>query len=127
MHIAKDRTTTSINVASVSSTLDENGKVWMLGSKGSTSVMRLVDGEMETLQLSRPIPLNVQVSDVSNDILYAHGINNNGEPVTYSIDTLAIGSIESGRGFLNLMFVGISSMVLGVMLWTGTKRLIQNQ
>jgi len=127
VHIAKDRTTTAIDVASVSSSLDENGKVWMLGSKGSTSVMRLVDGEMETLPLSRPIPLNVEVSDVSNDVLYAHGVNNNGDPVTYSIDTLAIGSIESGRGFLNLMFVGVSSVVLGVMLWIGSKRLIQNQ
>ena len=126
LYIGKDRTTTSIDVASVSATLDETGKVWMLGSKGSTSVMRFGDGELETLPLSRPIPLNIEVSDVSDDILHAHGVNVNGEPVTYSIDTLAIGSIESGRGFLNLMFVAISSVVLGVMLWTGSKRLIQN-
>jgi hypothetical protein len=101
--------------------------VWLLGSKGSTSVIRFADGELETLPLSRPIPLNIEVADVSDDILHAHGVNENGEPVTYSIDTLAIGSIESGRGFLNLMFVAISSVVLGVMLWTGSKRLIQNQ
>jgi hypothetical protein len=82
---------------------------------------------LETFPLSRPIPLNIEVADVSDDILHAHGVNENGEPVTYSIDTLAIGSIESGRGFLNLMFVAISSVVLGVMLWTGSKRLIQNQ
>ena len=126
LYIGKDRTTTSIDVASVSAALDETGKVWMLGSKGSTSVMRFADGELETLPLSRPIPLNIEVSDVSDDILHAHGVNVNGEPVTYSIDTLAIGSIESGRGFLNLMFVAISSVVLGVMLWTGSKRLIQN-
>ena len=127
LYIAKDRTTTSIDVASVSASIDETGKVWMLGSKGSTSVMRFVDGELETMPLSRPIPLNIEVSDVSDDILYAHGVNENGKPVTYSIDTLALGSIESGRGFLNLMFVAISSAVLGVMLWTGSKRLIQNQ
>lgn len=127
LYIAKDRSTISIDVASVSASIDETGKVWMLGSKGSTSVMRFVDGELETMPLSRPIPLNIEVSDVSDDILYAHGVNENGKPVTYSIDTLALGSIESGRGFLNLLFVAISSAVLGVMLWTGSKRLIQNQ
>ena len=127
VHIAKDRTTTSIDVPSVSATEDETGKVWLLGPKGSTSVVRLTSSGAETLPLARPIPVSIEVSDVSEGILYSYGTRDNGEPATYTIDTLAIGSIESGRGFLNLMFVAVSSVVLGVMLWTGTKRLIQNQ
>jgi hypothetical protein len=79
------------------------------------------------MPLARPLPLTVEVSTVSNDIVYAFGINDAGEPVTYSIDTLASGSISSGRGFLNFMFVAISTVVMGVMFWTAFNRMRENQ
>ena len=127
IHIAKDGTTTTVNVASVSAVLDDKGSVWFFGSKGSTSVIRFSEGIPETMPLAQPLPLTVEVSSISNDIVYAYGLNDAGEPVTYSIDTLASGSIESGRGFLNLMFVAISTVVLGVMFWTAFKRMQENQ
>jgi len=127
VHIAKDRTTTTVDFPSVSATLDENGAVWMFGTAGSTSVVRMSDGVAEKMPLSRPLPLTVETSDVSNDVIYAHGLNGNGESGTYSIDTLASGSIESGRGFLNFLFVTASCIVMGVMIWTAFKRMRQNQ
>ena len=127
IHIAKDGTTTTVNVASVSAVLDDKGSVWFFGSKGSTSVIRFSEGIPETMPLAQPLPLTVEVSSISNNIVYAYGLNDAGEPVTYSIDTLASGSIESGRGFLNLMFVAISTVVMGVMFWTAFKRMQENQ
>ncbi len=127
VHISKDGITTAIDVSSESATLDEKGAVWMFGSQGSTSVVRIVDGVAEKMPLALPLPLTVEISGVSNDVIYAHGIDFQGEPGTYSIDTLAIGSIESGRGFLNFAFVTIASVVMSVMLWTAIKRMRQNQ
>jgi hypothetical protein len=125
IHIAKDRTTTTVDFASVSATLDDKGAVWMFGSQGSTSVVRIIDGVAEKMPLSQPLPLTIETSGVSNDIVYAHGTNENGEPATYSIDTLATGSIESGRGFLNFLFFTGSCIIMGVMIWTVTKRIRQ--
>ncbi|MGY8728761.1 MAG: hypothetical protein ACKVKS_05970 [Candidatus Poseidoniales archaeon] len=127
VHIAKDRTTTTVDFSSVSATLDENGAVWLFGSAGSTSVVRMVDGVAEKMPLAQPLLLTIETSDVSNDVVYAYGTNANGDAATYSIDTLAIGSIESGRGFLNFLFVTASTVVIGVMLWTASKRIRQNQ
>ena len=127
VHIAKDRTTTTVDFSSVSATLDENGAVWLFGSAGSTSVVRMVDGVAEKMPLAQPLLLTIETSDVSNDVVYAYGTNANGDAATYSIDTLAIGSIESGRGFLNFLFVTASTIVIGVMLWTASKRMRQNQ
>ena len=127
VHISKDRTTTTVDFSSVSATLDDNGVVWMFGSQGSTSVVRMADGVAEKMPLAQPLPLTVETSDVSDGIVYAHGLNANGEPATYTIDSLASGSIESGRGFLNFMFVIATSVVMGVMIWTAFKRMRQNQ
>ena len=127
VHIALDGTMTDVEVSSESVALDEKGAVWMFGSEGSTSIVRMREGIPEKMPLARPLPLTVEVSGVSDDVIYAHGNNQNGETVTYSIDTLAIGSIESGRGFLNFLFFTASSIVMGVMVWTAFSRMRQNQ
>lgn len=127
VHISKDRTTTTVDFSSVSATLDDNGVVWMFGSQGSTSIVRMVDGIAEKMPLAQPLPLTVETSDVSDGVVYAHGLNANGEPATYTVDSLAIGSIESGRGFLNFMFFTVASIVMGVMIWTAFKRMWQNK
>jgi hypothetical protein len=127
VHISKDRTTTTVDFSSVSATLDDNGVVWMFGSQGSTSIVRMVDGVAEKMPLAQPLPLTVETSDVSDGVVYAHGLNANGEPATYTVDSLAIGSIESGRGFLNFMFFTVASIVMGVMIWTAFKRMWQNK
>ena len=127
VHISKDRTTTTVDFSSVSATLDDKGVVWMFGSQGSTSIVRMVDGIAEKMPLAQPLPLTVETSDVSDGVVYAHGLNANGEPATYTVDSLAIGSIESGRGFLNFMFFTVASIVMGVMIWTAFKRMWQNK
>jgi len=127
VHISKERTTTTVDFSSVSATLDDNGVVWMFGSQGSTSIVRMVDGIAEKMPLAQPLPLTVETSDVSDGVVYAHGLNANGEPATYTVDSLAIGSIESGRGFLNFMFFTATSIVMGVMIWTAFKRMWQNK
>ncbi len=127
VHIALDGKITDVEVSSESVALDEKGAVWMFGSEGSTSVVRMTEGVPEKMPLARPLPLTVEVSGVTNDVIYGHGIDQNGDAGTYSIDTLAGGSIESGRGFLNFMFFSVSSIIMGVMIWTAFSRMRQNQ
>ena len=127
VHIALDGSKTEIGVSSESAVIDEKGDVWMFGSQGSTSIVRMREGVPEKMPLARPLPLTVEVSGVSNDVIYGFGIGQSGQPSTYSIDTLAIGSIESGRGLLNFLFFTASSIVMGVMLWTAFTRMRQNQ
>ena len=45
-----------------------------------------------------------------------HGVDVNGKPIQWSIDVTANGSIESGRGFLNLLYLMVGSVVLALML-----------
>jgi len=127
VHISLDGAMTEMHVSSESAVLDEKGDVWMFGSQGSTSIIRMRDGIPEKMPLARQLPLSVEVSGVSDDVIYGFGIGQSGEPSTYSIDTLAIGSIESGRGLLNFLFFTASSVVMGVMLWTAFTRMRQNQ
>jgi len=43
-------------------------------------------------------------------------VDENGDPVQWSIDVKANGSIESGRGFLNLLYMLVGGVVLASML-----------
>ena len=43
-------------------------------------------------------------------------VDENGFPIQWSIDTTADGSIESGRGFLNLMFLLFGGVMLFMMV-----------
>ena len=70
VHIALDGTITDVEVSSESVALDEKGAVWMFGSEGSTSVVRMREGVPEKMPLARPLPLTVEVSGVSNDVIY---------------------------------------------------------
>ncbi len=95
---------------------DEEGTTWFIGGLGSTTISTFSEGVFETHQLSRPIPVEVSDAGAQDEYIHVHGADANGLPIQWSIDTTADGSIESGRGFLNLLFLIAGGILLSMMV-----------
>jgi len=95
---------------------DSEGTVWFLGALGSTTIHSLDDTGLSTHVLGRPVPVDLSSAGKSGDFVHVHGVNANGDPVHWSIDIKANGSIESGRGFLNLVYLLVGGVILASML-----------
>ncbi len=105
--------TISAPCAMVVSDLDE--KAWFIGAIGSSAISTYHDGAFEVHQLSRPVPVDVSDAGAQDEFVHVHGTNADGQPIQWSIDTTADGSIESGRGFLNLLFLIGGGIMLAMM------------
>lgn len=125
VHIASDAVITEHNYGSIAATTDDEGNAWLFGIIGSESMVRFIDSVPEKVPLALPVPLEIETVGISGDVIQAFGMSPSGEPATYTVDTSAEGSIDSGRGFLNLLFVAISSITMGVMIWTALNRLLK--
>jgi len=95
---------------------DSEGTVWFLGAMGSTTLQSLDDTGLSTHVLGRPVPVDLSSVGESGDFVHVHGVDENGDPVQWNIDIKANGSIESGRGFLNLLYMLVGGVVLASML-----------
>jgi hypothetical protein len=69
------------------------------------------------------MPIEIETSGSSSDVIYMHGSDSNGEYKILTFDTSAHGSIESGRGFLNFSFILIFSIIFAVMGWNIIERM----
>ena len=113
--IGADRTVRTLNAPSAHVVADNEGTVWFIGPMGSTN-LATYDGNLNVNKLSRHVPVDVSDAGVQGDLVQVHGSDGNGNPIQWSIDVKANGSIESGRGFLNLLFLLGGSVVLVMML-----------
>ena len=95
---------------------DTSGKVWLIGQLGSSTISTYLDGDVRTYVLGKPMPVEQSSVGSSGDFVHVHGVDANGDPIQWSIDTTANGSIESGRGFLNLLYLMVGSVLLALML-----------
>jgi hypothetical protein len=103
---------------------DSDGTVWFIGALGDSTV-HSYDGVLSTHVLGRPVPVDQSAVGSSGDFVYVHGVDEEGEPIQWGIDIQANGSIESGRGFLNLLYLLVGAVVLGTMLryaWVELRR-----
>ncbi|MEC7239429.1 MAG: hypothetical protein VXV81_04700, partial [Candidatus Thermoplasmatota archaeon] len=62
-----------------------------------------------------PLPIEIDSIGYDGDTIHINGVNDNGDSKTLTIDTTAIGSIESGSGFINLSFIIISLIMFTLM------------
>lgn len=106
----------SLDIASARVVADTSGKVWFIGQLGSLTLSTYLDGEVNTYVLGKPLPVEFSAVGASGDYVHVHGVDVNGKPIQWSIDVTANGSIESGRGFLNLLYLMVGSVVLALML-----------
>lgn len=107
---------------SVTAVADDLDRVWLFGNVGSETIHRISNGESEMLSLSRPLTFQAEASGFGTHLIFLHGVDDSGDVKTMTIDTTAAGSIESGRGFLNFMFMAVFTTIMLVMAWTVSNR-----
>ena len=112
------------NTPSVAATVDDTDRVWLFGDVGSKTILRHSGDQVEQLSLAEPLTFQIESKGFASEQIFLHGTDGQGEPQTLIIDTSAPGSIESGRGFLNFLFLTVFSVIMGVMIWTAGSRLI---
>lgn len=106
----------TLDVACARVVADTSGKVWFIGQLGSSTLTTYHDGEVNIYVLGQSMPVEQSAVGASGDYVHVHGVDVNGEPIQWSIDITANGSIESGRGFLNLLYLMVGSVLLAMML-----------
>ena len=121
--ISSDGELTQINTGSVAAVADHLDRVWLFGDIGSESILRMTGLEEEVVSLARPLAFTTEASGFGTHVIHLHGLDEMGEVKTLTIDTSAAGSIESGRGFLNLMFLGVCTVIMSVMAWSASGKL----
>tara|TARA_B110001452_G_scaffold127656_1_gene106051 strand:- start:55 stop:1287 length:1233 start_codon:yes stop_codon:yes gene_type:complete len=95
-------------------------RLWFFGEQGSKSILRMdvETGEETTKNLQYALPLQPTFVLIEGDSLYIHGYDNKGEPDRLSLDLSLEGSMSSGRGFLNFLFLFAGVLMLGTQLYT---------
>ena len=104
-----------IDFASVAGISDDCNSAWLFNGIDSRSVLRISEDNHEIMKLPHKLPLTVESSGFDGETIYLHGTDNSGTSKVLTFDTTAVGSIESGRGFLNLSFIIISLIIFSVM------------
>ena len=112
-----------IDARGVIAVADQEGAVWFVGEAGTSTITQWSDGEIKKHLLSKQIPISATAGGSQGDFVHFHGMNAIGEPAQWSIDIQANGSIESGRGFLNLLFLLGGTFLMSMMAWTALSRM----
>ena len=95
-------------------------RLWFFGELGTKSILRMdvETGEQTTKNLQYALPLQPTFVLIEGDSLYIHGYDEEGEPDRLSLDLTLEGSMSSGRGFLNFLFIFAGVLMLGTQLYT---------
>ena len=122
-HIDQNGERQNLEIPSKNAVVDSEGTVWFIGDAGTTTITTW-DGETSRVYpLSHPVPISTTAIGVHDDIIHVHGTDSQGNPALWDIDTQAKSSIESGRGFLNLLFLMAGTVVMGMMIWNGINKM----
>ncbi len=119
--ISDGSSATSMGISSIAAVSDLNDDVWLFGAIGSTTVVIVSDGESSIEKLPSPlefIPSYVTCND--EGLISIHGIDTKDEPSALSIDSNVRNSFTSLRGIMDLGFILVSLMVMGLMGWNIT-------
>ncbi|HII49735.1 MAG TPA: hypothetical protein HA322_00215 [Candidatus Poseidoniaceae archaeon] len=105
----------NIDYSSVAAISDKCNSAWLFNNKDSKSVLRFDEDSWDVETLPHSIPIDIEASGFDGTTIYLHGIDDNGNPKVLTFDTSAVGSIESGSGFLNLAFIIVSLIMFTIM------------
>ncbi|MDP6865283.1 MAG: hypothetical protein QGG96_07755 [Candidatus Poseidoniaceae archaeon] len=109
-----------LDIASMSAAVDSNNDMWFFGNSGSETIAVLTDKGMEIESLPEPLkftPIHAAANGANVEI---HGINAQDESESITIDVDARLAFTSLRGIIDLGFIMISLLILGVMGWNVT-------
>ena len=107
--------TKNIDYSSVAGLSDNCNSAWLFNGKDSNSVLRFEGTSWDIEELPHQIPINIEASGFDGNTIYLHGMDDNGNSKTLTFDTSAVGSIESGSGFINLAFIIVSLIMFTIM------------
>ena len=105
----------NIDYSSVAGLSDDCNSAWLFNGKDSNSVLRFKGTSWDIEELPHQIPINIEASGFDGNTIYLHGMDDNGNSKTLTFDTSAVGSIESGSGFINLAFIIVSLIMFTIM------------
>ena len=105
----------NIDYSSVVGLSDKCNSAWLFNGKDSNSVLRFDGTSWDIEELPHQIPINIEASGFDGNTIYLHGMDDNGNSKTLTFDTSAVGSIESGSGFINLAFIIVSLIMFTTM------------
>ena len=105
----------NIDYSSVAGLSDKCNSAWLFNGKDSKSVLRFDGTSWDIEELPHQIPINIEASGFDGNTIYLHGMDDNGNSKTLTFDTSAVGSIESGSGFINLAFIIVSLIMFTIM------------
>ena len=105
----------NIDYSSVAGLSDNCNSAWLFNGKDSNSVLRFEGTSRDIEELPHQIPINIEASGFDGNTIYLHGMDDNGNSKTLTFDTSAVGSIESGSGFINLAFIIVSLIMFTIM------------
>jgi len=105
----------NIDYSSVAGLSDSCNSAWLFNGKDSNSVLRFEGTSWDIEELPHQIPINIEASGFDGNTIYLHGMDDNGNSKTLTFDTSAVGSIESGSGFINLAFIIVSLIMFSIM------------
>lgn len=105
----------NIDYSSVAGLSDNCNSAWLFNGKDSNSVLRFEGTSWDIEELPHQIPINIEASGFDGNTIYLHGMDDNGNSKTITFDTSAVGSIESGSGFINLAFIIVSLIMFTIM------------
>ena len=106
---------TNIDYSSIAAFSDKCNSAWLFNGKDSNSVLRFEGTMWDFEELPHDIPIDIEAAGFDGNTIHLHGIDENGNSKTLTFDTSAIGSIESGSGFINLAFIIVSSIMFSIM------------
>jgi len=109
---------TSLGMSSVAAIGDLNGDVWLFGGIGSTTVAIISDEGINIEKLPSPleiIPTHISCDD--NGLISIYGVDGKDQPAALSIDSNVRYSFTSLRGLIDLGFILVSMLILGMMGW----------
>ena len=105
----------NIDYSSVAGLSDNCNSAWLFNGKDSNSVLRFEGTSWDIEELPHQIPINIEASGFDGNTIFLHGMDDNGNSKTLTFDTSAVGSIESGSGFINLAFIIVSLIMFTIM------------
>ena len=105
----------NIDYSSVAGLSDKCNSAWLFNGKDSSSVLRFEGTSWGIEELPHKIPIDIESNGFDGNTIYLHGIDDNGNSKTLTFDTSAVGSIESGSGFINLAFIIVSLIMFTIM------------
>ena len=109
---------TSLGMSSIGAVGDVNGDIWLFGGIGSNTVAIISDDRISIEKLPSQLEITpIHVSCDDKGLISIYGVDADDQSNALSIDSEVRNSFTSLRGLVDLGFLLVSILILGMMGW----------